>query len=166
MFVGDDKAGASSISTAAERAKRLFPIVMDEVEQFASAVALERRHAAFQRTFDRVRPHVMTVVEFDQQWRRLPLPSDFEGVFAGNGTNAAVLFGTRHFERAAKEEALVAAGRGILGEGKPKSSCVAVLRRKVDGILLLVVAIHLESGDPVNTRAVKKRHIAVQVVPR
>ncbi len=32
-----------------------------------------------------------------------------------------------------------------------------------DDLLLLVVAIHLESGDPVNTSAVKKRYIALQV---
>ncbi len=32
-----------------------------------------------------------------------------------------------------------------------------------DDLLFLVVAIHLESGDPANTSAVKKRYIALQV---
>ena len=54
------------------------------------------------------------------------------------------------------------AGAGLDAIAAPKNSCVVLLRRRTDGVLILTVALHLESGPPSDSRKVEWRAAQVR----
>ncbi|KAL1530556.1 hypothetical protein AB1Y20_001457 [Prymnesium parvum] len=164
----------------------LFPALLHEMVEWTKAAALSNRHAIFcekacapfmrmLRCYALVplshllqvahaSPDILSLVEFDSQWRSLPLPPPrrYQAV-VGRGT-AAVVFDSDLYEQiqipGVAESAFVRSAREK-GEGSsrvsPKNSAVALLRHREEGVVLLVVALHLESGAPSDSSKVRLR---------
>ena len=153
----------------------IFSKLSAAVDSWSTSAGLASRHACFCRTLLRTSPALVTLVEFDDAWRSQPLPTAHGRRYVivhGRGA-ASVLFDAELFERAelpsgievppharsAKErgDAAEAAESALAFRAAPKSSCIVLLRRLVDGLLFLVCAAHLESGKPSDTVKVALR---------
>ena len=152
----------------------VFARVLSEMQAWTAASALPQRHAQYCRVVAAVDPDVVTLAEFDAQWQALPAPTGrgrrYETV-VGRGTGG-IMFDAAAFERegALGGVALPAKVRSAKerGDGEcriaPKNSCVALLRRRGDGALFLVVAVHLESGPSSDTKKVALRAAAARAI--
>jgi hypothetical protein len=63
-------------ATPGARADMVAGPLMAEVEAWRQRSSLQERHLKFCETIAAVSPDMITLVEFDAQWRRLPLPSN------------------------------------------------------------------------------------------
>ena len=77
-FAGID--GSAVPVEAAARASLLFEPLMQKLEKFMGYVDLNKRHAAFCSVVQSTAPAILTAVEFDRQWQKLPLPVTPSGV--------------------------------------------------------------------------------------
>ena len=148
----------------------IFSALMDEMRAWSEVAALKHRHATVCRHIAAVAPEVVTLVEFDDVWRAMPwqrIAGRSYALVHGRGT-ASVLYDAEAFERAqlatvdvpsmirlATERGEQPAAGGA--DVPPKNSCVALLRRLADGLLVLVISVHLESGPPSDSRKVELR---------
>lgn len=116
-------------------------------------------------------PDVLSLVEFDAQWRAMPLPSNRKySAVIGRGTGA-ILFDEMIYEKVSMpgvaEINFVRSPRER-GAGEspfsPKSSALALLRHQVEGELLLMLALHLESGPSSDSNKVRLRSAQMQAV--
>ena len=145
----------------------IFPPLLRAMESWNGAAALPRRHATLCRAVRAAEAQLLTLVEHDAQWRQLPPPHEQFAALLGLGT-ASILYDRRAFveldaswprPRAWHEDAWPPPPKWLPREeaGGPKSSCVAVLRRRRDGLLFVVCAAHLESGSPSDSAKVRYR---------
>ncbi|CAE8588404.1 unnamed protein product [Polarella glacialis] len=156
--------GGATVSSDAEgRAATVFRQVLQAIDLWEAQSDLAYRHARLCDTFRNFSPAVATLVEYDAQWRKLPLPAvrSYE-VVSGSG-NASILFDGHVFERllAVAEQDIPSQ---VEGERAPKSSAVVLLRHRSSGVLCLVMAVHLESGPPSKTSAVRLRSAQTQAL--
>lgn len=154
---------------------------MAEVERWTERASLPTRHAQVCETVARSNPSIVTAVEFDQQWRSLPLPTNRPYTSArdllperGCG-QATVLFDSTEFETVDVDGVHVPGivrSQAEQGTGespvRPKSSCLVLLRRRPDAAqkkhkigvelsLVLVGAMHMESAPPSDSHKVALR---------
>jgi endonuclease/exonuclease/phosphatase family metal-dependent hydrolase len=173
-----DFAGVSEVPRDAEaRTDVIFPRVLQAVELWLTEAAVTARHAKFCRKVKEVMPHVVTAVEYDSQWRILPLPTERYRFARGVGT-AAVFFDSERFEQLEEFQGdPVRPGVDVIeveswaqpGKSKtvaPKSSCVALLRQRVDSALFVVIAVHLESAPPSDTYSTRLRAAQLRALLR
>jgi len=167
-FAGIEDAPA----TAEARTMAILPRVLAALEDWFTEATLTARHVKMCRVVEQVNPDICTLVEFDEQWRRLPPPTyrRFQ-VVAGKGT-AAVMFDADKFDRLetlnhaeiAPAVQAISARIEVLADGcehkvEPKSSCVVLLQRREDSTLFLVTALHLESAPPSDSKKVNLRQL-------
>eukprot|EP00930_Biecheleria_cincta_P068697 TRINITY_DN5642_c0_g2_i1.p1 TRINITY_DN5642_c0_g2~~TRINITY_DN5642_c0_g2_i1.p1 ORF type:complete len:608 (-),score=124.88 TRINITY_DN5642_c0_g2_i1:56-1879(-) len=150
-------------SDADARMRLILPSVLRAVEEWRSRAGLSSRHERILKHIERMDPALMTLVEYDQQWQKLALPSNKDyNLITGKGTGA-IMFDTAVFQKIEGIEG-VEVPSSIPGKAAPKSSCVALLRHKEDSRLYLVVAIHMESGPPSDAKKVNKRALQLRAV--
>lgn len=176
----DDAAPAPAARLPA--ADAIFALLLPQMRKWTESVALRHRHALVCRRLADARPSVVTAVEFDGMWRAMPwagarAPVHYELVTHGRGT-AAVLYDPHVYEhvelagvalptrvRSSRERGDGVNGtHGALADAAPKNSCVAALRRTADGVTLVVVAVHLESGPPSDSKKVELRAAQVRAL--
>jgi len=143
--------------TIEEKVALIFAPLLKEVQSWYKRASLPVRHAQVCRTLEQEMPHIVTLVEYDAQWRRLAIPTSRNyAAVRGSGT-ASILFDNSEFERLLEIDGVVVPGvarsdceRGVLdgSHAAPKSSCLALLRHREKSALVLVGAVHLESGPP------------------
>ncbi|CAK0893363.1 unnamed protein product [Prorocentrum cordatum] len=162
-------AGVPAVPKDAEaRAGIIFPRVLQAVELWLTEATLTARHAKFCRKVKDVMPQLITAVEYDGQWRLLPLPAERYRAVWGAGT-AVVFFDSEEFEWLEEFQGVPVRPSvdaievdswvklGTMMSVTPKSSCVALLRRRNDASLFIVIAVHLESAPPSNTYGARLR---------
>jgi len=172
-------------STPEARADLVAEPLMAEVESWSERASIAMRHTKFCQTIADASPSIITLVEFDAQWRRLQLPANRAYISArdlesprGIG-QATIMFDSEQFAAVAEDE-LAALGvaspllpgsvrsQNEQGTGespvRPKSSCVLLLRQRESSSLVLVAAVHLESGPPSDTKKVGLRRQQVRAL--
>ena len=158
-------------SQPADAASLVFSELAVEIEAWADAVSLTRRHKSFCETVGSCRPSIVSLVEYDAEWRRLPLPTA-DGrsyVRLGGKGDASLLYDANEFDVLA-DDFLVGFPKFVRSEFErgaglstvaPKSSCLAVLQQRehggVPGVKLVVASVHLTSGKPSDGRKVAAR---------
>lgn len=161
-------AGLSTEAVAAlapkDRAAIVFMRLMEEMAIYFTAAALEGRHARVSCRIAEQAPALVTVVEFEQQWQSRRLPTAPSGaVFEAvpMATQAGIFFDPELFQRVVDGDGrtpIPPVKVGTCGhEYAPKHSCLTVLRRRCDGMLFLVAAVHMESGEPSHSEKVAQR---------
>jgi hypothetical protein len=169
-------AGVSKVPKGAEaRADIIFPRVLQAVELWLTEATLTARHAKFCRKVKDVMPQIVTAVEYDSQWRVLSLPTEGYRIVVGAGT-AVVFFDSEKFEqleelhgdpvRLSVDAIEVDSWThpGTMKTVTPKSSCVALLRRRSDSALFVVIAVHLESAPPSDTYSARLRAVQLRAL--
>lgn len=174
-FSGADVAPA----TPAARADLIAGPLMVEVESWSERASIQMRHVKVCETVAYASPSIITLVEFDGQWRSLPPPTNrayrsARDLEPARGTGqATIMFDSEEFAAVGEEEL---AGMGVaspvvlpgivrsqkdqgVGESpvRLKSSCMLLLRRRESTELVLVAAVHLESAPPSDTKKVALR---------
>ena len=185
-FLG--KEVATVPDSAKARAEALYsPIIAEVLLWFSESSLFPYRHQKFLDIVERESPAIMTLVEYDQTWRALPLPQVSSrsyasardlGPEAGKG-QASVLYDEEIFTPVIQGEfeGLHLPGfirseveQGIAGGVSkcPKSSCLVLLRQKVDREagreLHLVVAVHLASAPPSDSDTVRLRRAQIRSI--
>merc|ERR1712217_169135 len=107
-------------------------------------------------TFQRHRPDIACLIEFDDQWNRHPLPPVRTYVGVRGLGKATLAFASDVLERIPEIAEITIPDR-ISGPKEPKSSCVALLRHRASSSLILVAGVHLESGPPSNSSKIVMR---------
>jgi len=166
---GESAPAAGAAADPAAWVRCIFPPLLRAMEAWSGAAALPQRHATLCRAVRGARPQLLTLVEHDAQWRQLPPPHAQLATLLGLGT-ASIMYDRRAFVELdasstprpsawADEEEWPPGPTSLPREeaGGAKSSCVAVLRRKCDGVLFVVCAAHLESGKPSDSAKVRYR---------
>lgn len=141
---------ATAPPSAEDRAAAVTKLLMAEVEHWRESSSLPERHRKFCDTIAEADPSIITAVEFDGQWRKLPLPTNRSYVSARNLSpergcgQATILYDSAEFEPVhelpgdgSNSELRVIPGvvRSLkeqgLGESavRPKSSCMLLLRQ-------------------------------------
>lgn len=169
-------AGVSAVPKGAEaRADIIFPVVLHAVELWLTEATLTARHAKFCRKVKEVMPQIVTAVEYDSQWRVLPVPAERYRMVVGAGT-AVVFFDSENFDLLEKlqgdpvrpsVDAIEVESWMNPGTKKsvaPKSSCVALLSRRSDFALFVVIAVHLESAPPSDTYNTRLRAVQLRAL--
>eukprot|EP00929_Paragymnodinium_shiwhaense_P077663 TRINITY_DN40019_c0_g1_i1.p1 TRINITY_DN40019_c0_g1~~TRINITY_DN40019_c0_g1_i1.p1 ORF type:complete len:636 (-),score=111.12 TRINITY_DN40019_c0_g1_i1:58-1965(-) len=151
--------GSAVPTSAEERAGWLASQMYAHMKQWSHLCSLEARHAAFTRFCSVTSPDLMSLVEFDAEWRKYPLPSARPYKIVSGAGQASVLYCSTVFERVTtvgrnKIPTCISADFGGIA---PKSSAVALLRDRKTHLLSLMVAVHLESGPPSNPAKVRLR---------
>lgn len=168
--------GVSEVPKGAEaRAGIIFPRVLQAVELWLTEATLTARHAKFCRKVKEVMPQIVTACEYDSQWRVLPLPAERYRIVLGHGT-CVMFFDLEKFEqleelqgdpvRTSVDGIEVDSWThpGTMQRVIPKSSCVALLRRRSDSALFIVIAVHLESAPPSDTYNVRMRAVQLRAL--
>merc|ERR1740121_1287647 len=169
-------AGVSEVPKGAEaRAGIIYPRVLQAVELWLTQATLTARHAKFCRKVEEVLPQIITAVEYDSQWRLLPRPAERFRIVSGAGT-AVVFFDSEKFEQLEQLKGYPVRPSvdaievdswdhpGTRTTVTPKSSCVALLRRRTDSALFVVIAVHLESAPPSDTYKARMRAVQLRAL--
>ena len=173
---------ATPLADAEAHVGAIFAELLSEMAHWFDSVALERRHAACCKKVEEFKPAVVSLVEHDAQWRQLPMPS-VEGrsyVMVHGKGDATIAYDSNEFE-ALTGQTLNDAWRAQLGgvpravrsdaergvgpsTASPKSSCMLLLCRKADGLVILILAVHLTSGKPSDGAKVAARAAELRAV--
>eukprot|EP01065_Artemidia_motanka_P013607 TRINITY_DN17591_c0_g1_i1.p1 TRINITY_DN17591_c0_g1~~TRINITY_DN17591_c0_g1_i1.p1 ORF type:complete len:623 (+),score=218.18 TRINITY_DN17591_c0_g1_i1:77-1870(+) len=153
-----DFAGPTAATDSPEaRAAALLPAVLREVDSWFDVASLRVRHQRFVDTVVSVSPDVLAAVEYDDEWKKLPLPASRKySRILGEVGHAAVLYDADVLEHV-RELSGAALPTRMTSRYVPKSHCIALLRSLGSGALFLVVAVHLESSPPSDSRKVMVR---------
>ena len=179
LFVGADQLP----DDAAGRAALIAPLLFEEIDSWVQVADLRNRHSIVCETINKFAPEIVTVVEYDQQWRKLAVAGARRySSLCGRGQASiwwdadkfdclkefgpleipTEVFGTTTTDQAVGS---YAQKKGWdLCAVRPKSSCIALLRN-IEGDashLVLVVVVHLESAKPSDTpKVTQNRRIAL-----
>eukprot|EP00941_MAST-03F_sp_MAST-3F-sp1_P000334 g334.t1 len=148
------------------RLSLVFPVIQKAMQVWTKEGSLPNRHKKFSVIFNKIQPSIATLVEFDEQWRCLGLPTKCRHRYAllkGRGS-ANVVYAKDEYklviEKPGKMEEQIweeVTSRCVRGNWGPKNSCVALLERICDGTLVLVTAVHCDSAPASRTRRVRLR---------
>lgn len=158
-------------ATPEARAALIFAPLQAEVRDWFEKASLPNRHACVCAKLLEERAGIVTLIEYNAPWRRMPLPDGPFGVVHGKG-QASIIFNTELFEplpeisgitlpRAFRSVRDIGAGDCTLA---PKSSCLVLLQCRGSGTLIIVGAVHLDSAPPADSKKVLVRQAQIKSV--
>jgi endonuclease/exonuclease/phosphatase family metal-dependent hydrolase len=156
-----------------ERVNLIFPIILDYIKSWQCIGSLDQRQTKVAAVIERFRPDIITLAEYDEQWASLGVEQQgggekgkkgvYETCERDGGMTSAVLFNKDKFS-------LVGGGNSgassSIDKIDPKNSCVTRLKMKDADVEVFVAAVHLESGDPGQVKAVRRRARAMEKIRR
>lgn len=156
--------------TARARAELLLTPLMKFVDEWVNKASLPIRQTLVRGVLENHTPSIITLVEYDEEWRQQPLPASRPYIAKNGKAQASVVYDSAEFDCVNEAFSLGYKVRsdhergGGTSEVSPKSSCLCLLERKADKILVFVAAVHLDSDPPSVTKKVLCRHEQMRAV--
>eukprot|EP00931_Biecheleriopsis_adriatica_P065588 TRINITY_DN40091_c0_g1_i1.p1 TRINITY_DN40091_c0_g1~~TRINITY_DN40091_c0_g1_i1.p1 ORF type:complete len:692 (+),score=139.46 TRINITY_DN40091_c0_g1_i1:128-2077(+) len=163
--------GSSGVPTDADgRTALVFAPLLKEVRRWFEQAALQVRHGVVCKHLAEMQPDIVTLIEYNGPWRKMPLPAARNYSIVSGLGQASILFDGDVFEHLTDVDGVtvpVAARsdkeRGVGDDPyAPKSSCMLLLKHKSTSTLVLAGAFHLESSPPSDSKKVLQRRAQVK----